>query len=52
MISYCIPIVIEGDNIVNMSSFGSTKVSDVEHNFNSLDYSVSNSKDSILLTLK
>ena len=47
-----ISIVIEGDNVVNMNSFGATKMASIEHNFNSLDYSVSDGKDSVLLTLE
>lgn len=36
-----IPIVIEDEKIVNMDSFGTTKMLGVDHNSNSLDYSVS-----------
>ena len=41
-----IPIVIEDEKIVNMDSFGTTKMLGVDHNSNSLDYSVSGIKDS------
>ena len=46
-----IPIVIEGENIVNMDGFGTTKVSGVDHNFNSLDYSVSDSQGSVDISI-
>lgn len=42
-----IPIVIECENVVNMDGFGTTKVSGVDHNFNSLDYSISDSQGSV-----
>ena len=42
-----LPIVSEDENILNMEGFGSPKLSGVDHNFNSSDYSVSDSKASV-----
>ena len=43
------PILIatEGENILNIDSVGTTKMSGVDHNSSSLEYSVSDSKDSV-----
>ena len=40
-----IHIAIEGENIVDMESVGTTKMSCVDHNSSSLEYSVSDNKD-------
>ena len=42
-----IPIVIEDGNIVDANSFGTTKMPGVDHNSSSLNYSVSDTKDSV-----
>ena len=42
-----IPIATEGENIVNIDSVGTTKMSGVDHNSSSPEYSVSDSKDSV-----
>ena len=39
-----IPNAIEGDSIVKIDSFGTTKMSSVDHNSNSLCYLVSDKK--------
>ena len=39
-------MVIEAKNIVNMDSFDTAKISDIDCNVNSLNYSVSDSKNS------
>ena len=41
------PIVIEDGNIVDANSFGTTKMPGVDHNPSSLNYSVSDTKDSV-----
>ena len=42
-----IPIVIEDGNIVDANSFGTTKMPGVDHNSSSLNYSVSDTNDSV-----
>ena len=42
-----IPIVIEDGNIADANSFGTTKMPGVDHNSSSLNYSVSDTKDSV-----
>ena len=42
-----IPIAIEGENVLDMDSFDATKISRVDHNSNSLECSVSGSKDCV-----
>ena len=46
-----ISVAIEGESIVNMDSFGTTKMSGVDYNSTNLDYSVSDSKNSVDLKI-